>query len=507
LAIGSVVACTALSFILSSHLALVDLAMLYLLGIVFTASRTGPWPSLLATVLSVASFDFFFVPPYFTFAVSEPKYLLTFVVMFVVYVITSRLTLHIREQAEAARHRERRTSALYHLSRELTQVREFKRLCAVAISHITELVSRRAAILVPDGRGDLLPVASSPSLPGLNEAQMNTARRVFEESKGDGSGVPSEAESGVLYLPLVAATGEIGVVAVLPEWPTRRFHQEQIDLLRGLTNQVAMALERAMLADEAHEAQLTAERETLRSTLLSSVSHDLRTPLATITGAATTLLQKDVKLGASDRQELVQTICEEADHLNHIIRNVLDMTRIEAGAIAVKKEWQPIEEIVGAVLNRLSDRLKDRPFKTELPEDLPLVSFDPLLIEQVLTNLLDNAIKYTPEGTPLELSAALKDRSVVLEVADRGPGIPAGEEDRIFEKFVRGPASGGGIGLGLTICRAIVQAHGGRIWAENRPGGGALFRFTLPLEGKPPAMELELEEMSSDRQEASGSAP
>jgi two-component system sensor histidine kinase KdpD len=188
------------------------------------------------------------------------------------------------------------------------------------------------------------------------------------------------------------------------------------------------------------------------------------------------------------------TIYEEAEHLNHIIRNVLDMTRLEAGAIKVKKEWQPVEEIVGAVLNRLSERLKDRPVKTALPDDLPTVSFDPLLIEQVLMNLLDNAIKYTPPETPIELSASVQDGEIIFEIEDRGPGIPPGEEERIFDKFVRSSATGGGIGLGLTICRAIITAHGGRIWAGNRQDGGAIFRFSLPLGEQPPMPEMGAEE-------------
>jgi two-component system, OmpR family, sensor histidine kinase KdpD len=227
----------------------------------------------------------------------------------------------------------------------------------------------------------------------------------------------------------------------------------------------------------------------LRNTLLSSVSHDLRTPLAAITGAASTLLQKDITFGAAERQELVQTIYEEAEHLNQIIRNVLDMTRLEVGAIKVKKEWQPFEEIVGAALHRLAEKLKDRPLKITLPDDLPLIPFDPLLIEQVLMNLLDNAIKYSPQGAPIELSAAVRDGDIVVELEDRGPGIPPGEEEKIFDKLVRGPAAGGGIGLGLTICRAIITAHGGRIWAENRMGGGAVFHFTLPLGTQPPILE------------------
>jgi len=225
--------------------------------------------------------------------------------------------------------------------------------------------------------------------------------------------------------------------------------------------------------------------------LLSSVSHDLRTPLAAITGAATALLQPDLLLDQASRQELVQTIHEEANRLNEIIRNVLDMTRLESKTIRVKKEWQSLEEIVGAALNRLSEKLKDRDFRIMIPGDLPLVPFDPLLIDQVLMNLLDNAQKYTPTDTPLELKAEIREGSLLLELADRGPGLPAGNEKRIFDKFVRGVGTATGIGLGLTICRAIVEAHGGHIWAENRPGGGAVFRFTLPLEGEPPRPEPE----------------
>jgi two-component system sensor histidine kinase KdpD len=279
----------------------------------------------------------------------------------------------------------------------------------------------------------------------------------------------------------------------MPNSPAAILDQEQVHILESFVNQAAMAIERALLAEETQQAVLKAETETLRSTLLSSVSHDLRTPLAAITGAATTLLQPDIALDQAGRQELIQTIYEESEHLNQIIRNVLDMTRLESGAITVKKEWQSLEEIVGVVLNRLSDKLGKRSLSIHIPRDLPLIPFDPLLIEQVLMNLLDNAIKYTPRDTPFELSASLMKDTVVVALADHGSGIPRGEEEKIFEKFVRGSTAGGGMGLGLTICRAIITAHEGRIWAENRPGGGAVFRFALPLGGHPPSMEQETE--------------
>jgi len=279
-------------------------------------------------------------------------------------------------------------------------------------------------------------------------------------------------------------------MGIAPDGQTLYDH-EQLHALNNFAHQAAMSIERAMLADEAQAAILKAETEELRNTLLSSLSHDLRTPLAAITGASTTLLQQDVEIDSKSRLELVRTVIEESEHLNRILRNVLDMTRIESGAIKVKKEWTHIEEIIGAVLNRMSDRLAGHPLTVNIPADLPLVSFDPLLIEQTVTNLLENAIKYTPSTSSIDIAASITDGSVLVEVADNGPGINPGEEERIFDKFVRGSSATGGIGLGLTICKAIITAHGGRIWVEHRPEGGAIFRFTLPAPENPPEVEKE----------------
>jgi two-component system sensor histidine kinase KdpD len=487
LSVVTVGVCTGIAAVMFPFVALADLAMVYLLGVVFTASRTGKGPSFLATLLSVLAFDFCFVPPRYTFAVSSPSYLITFAVMFAVAFVISRLTLKVRDQANAARQRERRTAALYSLSRKLVHERGIEQLSAIAIKHISDVLSSHVVVLVPDERGNLTIPVTGPGTFALDQKELSVAQWAFDHRQRAGIGTDTLSGVKALYLPLAAASRTVGVLGVLPAPSYGFFDQEQVHVIDSFANQIAMAIERAALAEEAQQALLKAETETLRNTLLSSVSHDLRTPLAAITGAATTLLQKDVTFDASQQQELVQTIYEEADHLNQIIRNVLGMTRLEAGAITIKKEWQPLEEIVGAVLNRVAERLKDRPVKTHLPADLPLVSFDPLLIEQVLMNLMDNAIKYTPQGTPIELRASANDGNILVELGDRGPGIPRGEEEKIFEKFVRGSVAGGGIGLGLTICRAIVTAHGGRIWGENRPGGGAVFRFTLPLGEHPPA--------------------
>ncbi|HEX8948908.1 MAG TPA: DUF4118 domain-containing protein, partial [Dissulfurispiraceae bacterium] len=490
LSLGSVAACTAISALMYHSFTLVDIAMVYLLGIVLAANRTSKWPTFWTTILSVASFDFFFVPPRYTFSVYDIRYFLTFAVMLIVAFVISRLTLRVREQANAARQRERSTAALYSLSRELVHERGIARLSAAAVKHISEVLSGKAVILVPDEKERLTIPVAGPEIFALDQREMGVAQWTFEHRQRAGTGTDTLPGASALYLPLATSSRIVGVLGVLPE-QSGMFDHEQIHLLESFANQIAIAIERALLADEAQRALLKAETEALRNTLLSSVSHDLRTPLAAITGAATALLQREIMLDQQGRQELVRTIHEEAEHLNRIIRNVLDMTRLETRAIHVRKEWQSFEEITGVVLNRLDDKLKGRPVAINIPHNLPPVPFDPLLIEQVLMNLLDNAVNYTPAGTPLDLSAAVEEDKIAVELADRGPGIPPGEEERIFEKFVRGSAAGGGIGLGLTICRAIINAHGGRIWAESRPGGGAVFRFTLPIEGNPPLTEPE----------------
>jgi two-component system sensor histidine kinase KdpD len=289
---------------------------------------------------------------------------------------------------------------------------------------------------------------------------------------------------------LLGAQGRIGVLGVRPDDP-RRFHDaEQRALLDVFAGQIASALERSRLAEQAQRANLEMEAERLRSSLLSSVSHDLRTPLSVITGAASALLQSEPEIAAEARRDLAETIHEEALRLNRLVRNLLEMTRLASGAVKIAKEWQPIEGVIGASLGRLEEQLRGRKVDVRVPSDLTPVPIDDLLIEQVFINLLENAAKYTPNGTPIDISAHRDRDTVVVEIADRGPGIPGDLVDRIFEKFYRLPreSAGGGAGLGLAICRAIVEAHGGRIWAENRDGGGAIFRFTLPIDGPPPEL-------------------
>jgi two-component system sensor histidine kinase KdpD len=490
----SVSASTVIARVLFPYFERLDIAMVYVLGVVFTASRTSKWPSLFAALLSVAAFDFFFVKPYYTFAVSDIRYFITFAVMFIVSFVISRLTLRVRQQAEAARLREHRTASLYDLSRDLVRERGVARLSEISMKHIGEVFDCRVAILIPDEGNRLVQAMNGPSAFTPDQQELSVAQWVYEHRQAAGLGSDTLPGAKALYLPLIASAGVIGILGILPRDPGRGLEPEQFHYLEAFANQTAIAIERSFLGETAQRALLKAETESLRNTLLSSISHDLRTPLSAITGAATALLQKDVAFEKDTRAELLQTIQEEAEHLNRIIKNVLDMTRLESGAIKINKEWQPLDEIVAAVLERLDGRLKDHPVTVNLQGNLPLVPFDALLLEQVFMNLFDNAIKYSPARTSLELSASESFYTVTVELADHGPGIPPGEEEHIFDKFVRGRGAGGGVGLGLAICRTIINAHGGKIWAENRPEGGTVVRFTLPAAGLPPAQREEQKE-------------
>ena len=483
---------TGVAWLMFPYFGLANLIMVYLMGIVLVATRYGRGPSVLASVLSVAAFDFFFVPPYLSFGVSDIQYLLTFAVMLVVALTISGLAVRTKQQAELARHQERRTAVLYALSRDLATHRGVATLTQLAVKHVREVFDSQAAIFVADLNKRLVLQRGEQLFFEFDPKEAGVAQWVFEHGERAGQGSDTLPGASALYLPLVGSRGPIGVLAVRPTLATRFLDLEQLHLLEVLANQIALALERARLAEEAQQAHVSVETERMRNAILSSVSHDLRTPLATITGAASGLLEEKDHLGPAARHELAKSIYNEAHRLDRLVRNLLDMTRLESGTVQLQKEWHPFEEIVGAALTRLESRLNGHQVRTNFQPDLPLVLLDGVLMEQVLINLLENALKYAPPSTAIDLSATVSGHELVFEVADRGPGIPAGDERRIFDKFYRaGPAREGGVGLGLTICRGIIEAHGGRIWVEKRPGGGAVFRFTLPIEQPQPMIEAE----------------
>jgi two-component system sensor histidine kinase KdpD len=493
--LAAVSAATGISRIFFWRDHLPDVVMVYLLGIVVVAMRYGYGPSLFAAILSVLLFDFLFVPPYYSFAVSDFSHMVTFAVMFVVAAVISGLTKRVRDQAEAARAREQRTASLYAMSRELAATRATRNLTDVATQHLHDVFDARVAVLLSSYASDQLEnVCSGAWCFEPDEKERAVVEWVSSHDKPAGLSTDTLPSSKALYVPLREARGKVGVLGVLPADKRRFVDPEQRALLDVFASQMASALERARLAEEAQQATVQMEAERLRSSLLSSVSHDLRTPLAVITGSASALLQSDGALAPAARHDLAATIHEEAQRLNRLVRNLLDMTRIASGAIKVAKEWQPLDEVIGAALNRMDEQLQGRKIDVHVGPDVSLVPIDAVLIEQVLINLLENAAKYTPAGSPIEIRAHRREDEAVVEVADHGPGVPPELRDKIFEKFYRlaREGSAGGAGLGLAICRGVVEAHGGRIWVETREGGGSVFRFTLPIEGTPPQIAPEV---------------
>jgi two-component system sensor histidine kinase KdpD len=460
-----------------------DVVMTYLFGVVLVAMRFGYGPSLAAAVASVLAFDFFFVPPYYTFSVIDLRHIVTFSVMFVVAVVISHLTQRIRDQADGARRSERRTASLFAMSRELAKAQSRDVMLEVATRQLREVFDVEIAILLPNAKNELEAVAADAATFTATDKDLDVAQWVWTHQKPAGAGTDTLPSTRATFLPLRGSRRRTGILAIVASDASRLRDPDDRQLLDTFAGLLGSAVERFELADEARRAQLRMETEQLRNALLSSVSHDLRTPLAVVTGATSALLDPSAPKDEATRRELLSTAHEESLRLSRLVRNLLDMTRLEAGALKVQKEMQPIEEVVGAALNRMEDRLRGRDVTTAIPEDLPLVPIDSALIEQVLINLIENATKYTPPATAIEIAARRDgDDALVVEVADRGPGVAPEDRERVFDKFYRvREREGGGVGLGLTICRGIVEAHGGRIWVEPREGGGASFRFSLPL--------------------------
>jgi two-component system, OmpR family, sensor histidine kinase KdpD len=496
-AVGIIALTSGLARLLRPYLQITDVAMLFLLAVVVVAYRHRRGPALVASILSIAAFDFGFVPPYRTFEVSDSAYLLTFAVMLAVALTMSQLTARIGEQAEEAQDRERQTAALYALSRDLSEHEDLELQLATATRHLSTSAGGEAQIFL-DGSGQKRPDQVWPST-GIFEslAVRVAASWAHEHGQSAGWGTNHCAEAEALVVPLRADNRTIGVVTIVPDTADRILTGTERRTIEALADQAATAFERTVLAQGQERARGEVEAERLRTALLSSLSHDLRTPLGSIEGAASSLLQG---LPVEAQREMAETILEESRRMTRLVTNLLDMVRVESGALAVQKAWQPLEEALGVALLRVEARLNTHPTDIRLPVTLPLVPIDELLIEQVFINLLENAARHTPAGTPITVTAWEEGTTVVVEVADRGPGIPKGEEEAVFRKFQRssgtdrlGPA--GGSGLGLTICRGIIGAHGGRIWLEPTSVGAA-FRFSLPLDG--PRMSALPDEAQND---------
>jgi two-component system sensor histidine kinase KdpD len=482
-ALGISLACTALAAGMYPYFALTNLVMVYLLGATIAALKLGRGPASTVAVAHVLAFDFFFVPPRYSFAVADFQYVVTFGVMLAVALIIANLVASVRAQTRVAGSRERRTALLYAMSRELVSTRSLEDLARVATKHVAETFASHATVLVPDASGRLRH-PTSPPLPGsLLGADLSVAQWAYEHGAPAGLGTDTLPALVVQYLPLTASRQTLGILAVAPTQRRRLLLPEHRHLIETFAAQIALALERARLQEEAERARVDAETEGIRNTLLASISHDLRTPLAVITSASSALSDPCSTFDNQARRSLSAQIEGKSKEMAEIISNVLDLMRLESGQVSLRRESVLIEDLVNSALQRLGPRLREHPLELEVAADLPAVQVDGALVLQVFTNLLENAVKYTPAGTHIRIAATRGDACVHVSIDDTGPGLPPGDLDRLFAKFHRGrdESNAGGAGLGLSICRAIVTAHGGRIEATQRPGGGARFGFTLPV--------------------------
>ena len=474
--------CSAIAWLMGPYFELANVAMVYLLGVTVAGLRLGRGPSVLTAVLNIAALDLFFVPPRFRFEVADVQYLVTFLVMLIIALVIATLMASVRQQTRVAGARERRTALLYAMSRELAATRGVASMARVAVRHVAEVFECRAIVLLPDDTGKLQ-YPSEPAIDqSLRDADLAVAQWVTDHGHRAGLGSDTLPAAPALYVPLGDEDRTLGVLAVLPSNPRRVLLPEQRHLLETFASQIGLALERARLAEAAEAARMAAESENLRNTLLASISHDLRTPLAVIAASGSALAEHGDSLDQATRTSLARSVETKAREMSELVSNVLDLMRFESGRIALRREWETLDDLVGAAVHRAEERLVAHPIELNVPAELPPVYVDATLIVQVLDNLLDNAAKYTPPGTRIFVSAVADGASLRVTVDDEGPGLPPGDPARLFDKFQRGAEEGTiiGVGLGLAICRTIIQAHGGSIEARRRPGGGAQFEFTLP---------------------------
>lgn len=470
-----------------------NILMFYLLGVFFIAIRFGFWPSVLASLTNAATFAFFFAPPIFSLAISEPENLAGLAVTMLVGVVTSNLAEAVRHQAYMAEHREQRTSALYRLSKELAEARLQSEIIAIGVRHIYAQFGGDNTILLPNLNGKLCypdQPAMDISFRGCN---LTIARWVFEHGQIAGNNTENFGNESAVYVPLKGSTEVIGILVLDPTNLRRTYIPELRQLLDTFVNQIVQTMERAHLAEQAKEVTLKMQAETLRNSLLSSISHDLRTPLATIVGAASTLESDAERLADDTRQNLVRVINQEAQRMSDLTIKILEMARLEAGEVQLNLQWYEPEEIIGSALRRLDKKLKGRDVNIQIQNSQALIYVDAVLLQQVIVNLLENANKYSPTGLPIDICVESTPISLSIKVADSGPGIPDKFQQQIFDKFfqIHTESAQSGVGLGLSICRAIIEAHGGDIFVSNRNQGGAVFQLHLPVRECPPAIVLE----------------
>jgi len=457
----------------------------YVLAVVLTAYLGGLGPSIMVSFVGVLAFDFFFVRPYFSFNVSDTQYVLTFLALLLVGIVISYLTARVRRQTEIAKVRERETYALFSLGRDLAVSNDLESYLQVIINRARETFGHHIVAFLPDPekKNTLIPhIGTQVISVDIDENERAAAFWSFEHQKVVGRGTDTLPNSKARFIPLVTARGKVGVLAILMADDKDRLTIGQERLLEAYANLAAVAIESILLNEESHNAQILRDTEKLQTALLNSVSHDLRTPLVSIIGVLSSLQEGGILLDDTAKAKLVKVAWEEAERLNHLITNLLDVSRVEAGAIRILKQASDVQDLVGTALEQLGNRAVSRPIEVDIPVNLPFVSVDFGLIVQTLVNIIDNALKYSPADSAIEIKAGNIGNEVQIEIGDRGFGIPPADLLQVFDKFYRidHPGSVAGTGLGLSICKGIVEAHGGHIVAENRVGGGTIIKLVLP---------------------------
>jgi two-component system sensor histidine kinase KdpD len=481
LSLGVVALMSLLGEFVQRYLDPTNLVMLYLLAVIISANLWGRGPSIVTAVVSVLVFDFLFVPPRFTFTVADTQYILTFVGLLIVGIVISELASKMRESAIEARSREAQTTALYNLSKDLAGTLSLEKALQIILFHMKKTLGCDLSIHLQEGEF----VRSWSSRPGGPEDEYNkmAVRRVLSGERGRGGKTGQLSEANVCYAPLRTSRKTIGVLSYGLLEKTKELSPEKKKLLDAISNQAALAIERIKLFEENRQIELLHEKEKLQTALLSSISHDLRTPLVSITGSLSSLLQEKKKLNPSIKQELIETAYEESVRMNRLVGHLLDMAQIEAGALKVHLRPCDIREVIGVSLEQLKEKLNDHPVRIEVSKEVSYVPMDFFLMTKVMTNVIDNAAKYSPQHTPINLEARIENARLQIRVGDKGYGIPPEDLERVFNKFFRVERSQNvqGTGLGLSICRGIAELHGGRIWVESLENRGTTVIIEIPL--------------------------
>lgn len=487
LATLGVAAATGIGFVINIWLSLPNISVGFLIAVMLIAMKLGRGPAIFASVASFLSFNFCFAEPRFSFALDDPQFILTIFFFLVAAIIVSNLASRVQTQVDSAKLSARRTSNLYEFSRKIAAAATRDDVLWAVVHHVAATIHGKSLVLQPtDGRLSI--AAGYPPEDQIGDKDSAAADWTWGNNRPAGRGSTTLPTADWLFLPLRTARGPVGVLGIQMEGQDF-LGPEDSRLLETLADQAAVAIERTSLVADVEAARLAAETERLRSALLSSLSHDLRTPLVSILGAATSLIKYQDDLSLNDRSELAHTIQDEAERLNRFVQNLLDMTRLGSGSMKPNADWADLSDIVRAAVDRAEKLLKRRQVRIDIDPAIPLLFVDSVLVQQVFFNLLDNACKYSPAGSTVTIWARAKQAQILIEVCDQGAGIPEADREKVFDMFYRVQATDkqtAGTGLGLAICRGIIEAHGGSIKAEpGLNGAGTCVVITLPKHAPP----------------------